>query len=214
MHSLAAAAGNVYAEPRKADPNLIQTHMVATFALAARQARAKFETSFRDIELSGDALVLVLDQTQTPGNLGMILRIADAVGVAAVFLIEPCVDIFHPKSVRGSHGAIFSVPLAQTADVPGLFAWLREREFRAVGADPTVGKLWVEDMWKGRVALVLGHDVRGISDEVRAEVSEWARLPMTGKVQSLNVAVAGGVFIYEWFRVNRLKGSEGGKVGK
>ena len=201
LHTLSAAAGNVYADPHKASPHVIQTHIVATFAL--------FVTSFQDIDLTSDELVLVLDQTQTPSNLGMILRTADAVGVAAVFLIPPCVDIFHPKSVRGSHGSLFSVPLVQTGDIPGLFRWLRERGFRTMGADPHLGKLWNQESWKGRVALVLGHDVRGISEAVRAQVEGWAQLPMTGKVESLNVAVAGSVLIYEWFRVNRLCSLEG-----
>ena len=196
LHTLSAAAGNVYASPHKAPPNVIQTHIVATFAL--------FEVSFQDISLADDELILVLDGTQTPSNLGMI-RTADAVGAAAVFLIPPCVDIFHPKSVRGSHGSLFSIPLVQTADIPRLFGWLREKGFRTMGADPHLGKLWNQENWKGRVAIVLGHDVRGISDAVRAQTEEWARLPMTGKVESLNVAVAGSVLIYEWFRANRLE---------
>ena len=197
LHTLSAAAGNVYAAPYRAPPNVIQTHIVATFA--------RFEVSFQDITLTGDELVLVLDGTQTPSNLGMILRTADAVGAAAVFLIPPCVDIFHPKSVRGSHGSLFSVPLVQTANIPELFRWLREKGFRTMGADPHRGKFWNQESWKGRIAIVLGHDVRGISDKVRAQVEGWAQLPMTGKVESLNVAVAGSVLIYEWFRVNRLE---------
>ena len=197
LHTLSAAAGNVYAAPHKAPPNVIQTHIVATFAL--------FEVSFQDITLTDDELILVLDGTQTPSNLGMILRTADAVGAAAIFLIPPCVDIFHPKSVRGSHGSLFSVPLIETADIPVLFKWLHEKGFRTMGADPHLGKFWSQENWEGRVAIVLGHDVRGISDAVRAQVEGWARLPMTGKVESLNVAVAGSVLIYEWFRANRLK---------
>ncbi len=197
LHTLSAAAGNVYAAPHKASPHVIHTHIVATFA--------RFERSFQDIALTGDELILVLDGTQTPSNLGMILRTADAVGVAAVFLIPPCVDIFHPKAVRGSHGSLFSVPLVQTADIPGLFRWMRKKGFRTMGADPHLGKLWNQESWKGRIAIVLGHDVRGISDAVRAQIEGWTRLPMTGEVESLNVAVAGSVLIYEWFRVNRLE---------
>ena len=77
LHTLSAAAGNVYAAPHKAPPNVIQTHIVATFA--------RFEVSFQDITLTGDELVLVLDGTQTPSNLGMILRTADAVGGCSRF---------------------------------------------------------------------------------------------------------------------------------
>ncbi len=168
--------------------------IVATFAL--------FETPLEALHPSERALVVVLDRLQDPGNLGTLIRTADAVGAAAVVLIEPCVDPFDPKSVRGSMGSLFHVPLVRTGDVSGLFAWLRRRELRPVGADAHRGEPWGRGLWDGGVALILGNEARGLSEDVRAHVDAWARLPILGKAESLNVAVAGGVLMYAWLQEN------------
>lgn len=168
--------------------------VVATFAL--------FETSLRVLRLAGRELVLVLDRLQDPGNVGTLMRTADAVGAAVVVLIEPCVDPFDPKTVRGSMGSLFNLPVVQTGDVPGLFAWLREQGMQLVGADARLGKAWGQGLWEGGVALILGNEARGLSDDVRPHVEAWARLPMVGRAESLNVAVAGGVLMYAWLQAN------------
>jgi TrmH family RNA methyltransferase len=168
--------------------------IVATFAL--------FEASLPELSLSGRELVVVLDRLQDPGNLGTLIRTADAVGAAAMILIEPCVDPFEPKTVRGTMGSLFNVPLVRTSDVSGVFSHLRERGMRLVGANAWRGIPWGEGLWKGGVALVLGNEARGLSNDVGPVVEAWARLPMIGKAESLNVAVAGGVLMYAWLRAN------------
>jgi TrmH family RNA methyltransferase len=168
--------------------------IVATFAL--------FELSLRDLSLTGSELVVVLDRIQDPGNLGTIIRTADAVGAAATILIEPCVDPFDPKTVRGTMGSLFSVPLVRTTDVSDLFSLLNQRGLCRVGADAQCGVMWGTGLWEGGVALILGNETRGLSNDVRPFVEVWARLPIVGTAQSLNVAVAGGVLMYAWLRVN------------
>ncbi len=168
--------------------------IAATFAL--------FEASLPELSLSGGELVVVLDRLQDPGNLGTLIRTADAVGAAAMILIEPCVDPFDPKTVRGTMGSLFNVPLVRTSDVVGVFSYLRERGMRPVGANAWRGNAWGEGLWEGGVALVLGNEARGLSNDVQPLVEAWARLPMVGKAESLNVAVAGGVLMYAWLRVN------------
>jgi TrmH family RNA methyltransferase len=168
--------------------------LAATFAL--------FETSLQSLRLAGSELVVVLDRLQDPGNLGTLIRTADAVGAAATVLIEPSVDPFDPKTVRGSMGSLFNVPLVRTADVPALFAYLGAKGLRLVGADAQLGEAWGEGAWGGGVALILGNEARGLSSDVQPHVEAWARLPIVGKAESLNVAVAGGVLMYAWLRVN------------
>jgi TrmH family RNA methyltransferase len=168
--------------------------IVATFALPS--------ASLADLKLTGRELVLVLDRLQDPGNLGTLIRTADAVGAAAIILIEPCVDPFDPKTVRGSMGSLFNVPVISTKDVAGLFGWLKTSGVRPVGADPHAGALWGEGLWRGGVALVLGNEARGLSPDVAAQVAQNARLPIVGKAESLNVAIAGGVLMYAWLRAN------------
>lgn len=175
--------------------------IVATFAL--------FETALEETPLTGRELVLVLDRLQDPGNMGTLIRTADAVGVAAVTLVEPCVDPFDPKTVRGSMGSLFNVPLVRTSDVEGLFSRLSDDGLRIVGADVRSGEAWGHGLWEGGVALVLGNEAQGISDDVRAQVEAWVRLPIVGRAESLNVAVAGGVLMYAWLEAS-LQGARTG----
>lgn len=168
--------------------------IVATFAL--------FETALQDLPLTGRELVVVLDRIQDPGNLGTLIRTADAVAAAAMILIEPCVDPFDPKTVRGTMGSLFSVPLVRTSEVGDLFALLKQKGLCRVGTDAQQGEMWGTGLWEGGVALILGNEARGLSNDVRPFVEAWARLPIVGTTKSLNVAVAGGVLMYAWLRVN------------
>lgn len=159
--------------------------------------------SLHDLKLTGHELVIVVDRLQDPGNLGTLIRTADAVAAAGLILIEPCVDPYDPKTVRGSMGSLFNLPVIGVRDVAGLFAWLEARGLRPVGADPHLGELWGTEVWRGGVALVLGNEARGLSADVAAHIAAWVRLPIVGKAESLNVAVAGGVLMYLWLRENR-----------
>lgn len=154
------------------------------------------------LRLTGRELVVVVDRLQDPGNLGTLIRTADSVGAAAIILVEPCVDPFDPKTVRGSMGSLFNVPVVSIQDVAGLFAWLKDRGLRPVGADPHLGETWGTGLWRGGIALVLGNEARGLSADVAAQIHDWAKLPIVGKAESLNVAVAGGVLMYLWLREN------------
>lgn len=166
--------------------------IVATFAL--------FERQLDEVDLSGASLVLVVDRLQDPGNLGTLIRTADGVAAAAVALVEPSVDPFDPKTVRGSMGSIFHVPLVRSADGPGLLQTLKNRGLAVVAADARRGVDWGEGLWQGGIALALGNEARGLSSDLEPLVDAWARLPIAGRAESLNVAVAGGVLMYAWLR--------------
>jgi TrmH family RNA methyltransferase len=148
-------------------------------------------------------LILILDKLQDPGNLGTLIRTADAVGVQAVILLEPCVDPFDPKTVRATMGSLFTVPLARTKNLVELAPRLTELGYRLVGADAAQGQTaWQSDTLAGPVALVLGNEARGLSPKLHAHLTAYVSLPLLGRAESLNVAVAGGVLMYEWLRVN------------
>ncbi len=168
--------------------------IVAAFALP--------QTPFQEIPLAGRELVVVLDRLQDPGNVGTLIRVADAVGAGAMILLEPCVDLFDPKTVRSSMGSLFNLPVTRTGETAALFGWLRGKGLRLVGADAAQGELWGRGLWAGGVALVLGNEARGLSPDVRPYLEAWARLPIVGKADSLNVAVAGGVLMYAWLQAN------------
>lgn len=169
--------------------------IVATFAL--------FETPLNALALTGHELVVVLDRLQDPGNMGTLMRTADAVGAAAVILIEPCVDPFDPKTVRGSMGSLFNIPIVRTSDVSALFTTMEQKGLRSVGTSARTGVSWGQGILRGGTTLVLGNEARGLSEDVSAHIEQWARLPIVGKAESLNVAVAGGVLMYAWLRENK-----------
>jgi TrmH family RNA methyltransferase len=176
----------------KISQRTISHGIAATFAL--------FDTPLGAVRLTGHDLVIVLDRLQYPGNIGTVVRTADAVGASLVIVLGPCADIFDPKSIRGSMGSLFTLPVVCSDDVPPVFDWLKRAGLRFVGADPACGS-W--DMPTGGAALVLGNEARGLSDDVRPYLTDWARLPIVGHAESLNVAVAGGVLMYAWLRANQ-----------
>lgn len=175
--------------------------IIATFPL--------FEASLEGLlnRLTHPSFLVILDRLQDPGNLGTLIRTADAITAAAVILLEPCVDVFDPKTVRGSMGSIFTVPIIHSTDPASLFETLNQYQFRLTGADSHQGDLpWDPDSEAiaGSIALVLGNEARGLSPDVRPHMTHWVRLPLPGKAESLNVAVAAGVLMYQWLQRNKI----------
>ncbi len=177
--------------------------------LSERDAPAGIVATFRtpqrslaDADFDRDGLFVVLDRLQIPANIGTLIRTADAVGAAAVVTIEPGADPYDPAAVRSSMGSLFNLPLIQTDDVATLFGTLGRHGIRAVAADPHRGAEWGRGLWDARTALVLGNEARGLSDDVATHVDEYAQLPVVGKAESLNVAIAGGVLMYAWLEHN------------
>jgi TrmH family RNA methyltransferase len=135
--------------------------------------------------------VVAVDQVADPGNLGTILRSAEAAGVDAVTVSEGTVDPFNPKVVRAAAGALFRVPVF-TAVAPD---YLRRFGLRVVGTSSHHGVAYTEAGFEGRVALVFGSEAHGLA--VDAPVDEWVRIPHAGRAESLNVAMAATLLTFE-----------------
>ena len=172
--------------------------IAATFPLFAAQ--------LSDLRLSGRELVVVLDRPQDPGNLGGLIRTADAVGAAGVVVLEPAVDLFDPKTLRASMGSLFNLPVVLAPD-PATLDWFARAGIIPTGASEhavaPASAFWDDAALAGGCALVLGNEARGLSPDVTPRVRRWVGLPMRGKAESLNVGVAGGVLMYFWLRANR-----------
>ncbi len=135
-------------------------------------------------------LVVVADRLGDPGNLGTILRSSEAAGVDAVALTPGSVDPFNPKVVRASAGAIFHVPV-----LTATLAEVRAAGYRLVGSSSHRGGRHADVDWSGRVAIVLGNEAHGLSDD--APVDEWVRIEHQGRTESLNVAMAATLLVFE-----------------
>lgn len=155
-------------------------------------------------------LWLVAAAIGVPGNLGAMLRSVDAVGASGLLVADCAVDVFNPNVVRASVGALFSVPLA-VADGDSLRQWLEQRGARVVLADPLGAREYAQVDFTGDVAIVVGSESDGLGEGWRRECYEAARLPMRGRVDSLNAATAAAVLLFEAHR-QRL-GAAGGLAG-
>ena len=158
-----------------------------------------------DLRLPADALLLVCEAIEKPGNLGTMLRSADASGVAAVIVCDPCTDIHNPNVVRASTGTLFTLPVA-VAGAEETVAWLNANGFAILAATPHAEKLHFRQDLTGRVALCLGSEQYGLSDRFMHDASLRVRIPMLGVADSLNVSAAATILLAEAVRQRVLSG--------
>ena len=154
------------------------------------------DVSLADIDLTANAVVLVLDAIQDPGNLGTLIRSADAFGAAGVIALPGTTDYWSSKVIRSTVGAAFRIPLVNTSD-DETWRWLEKNQVTICGADMH-GTPIREFAVRGRVALVVGNEGGGLREETRAKVTGTVSIPMRGNAESLNVAVAAGILLYEF----------------
>ncbi|OPZ22810.1 MAG: 23S rRNA (uridine(2479)-2'-O)-methyltransferase [Lentisphaerae bacterium ADurb.BinA184] len=153
-------------------------------------------------------LLLVAESIEKPGNLGTLLRSADAAGAHGVLVADPRTDVHNPNVVRASTGMLFAVPLA-VADSPAVLAWLKTRGIAILAATPHADREYTEvDMTRG-VAIVVGTEQVGLSDAWMSAADLKVRIPMLGKADSLNVAQAATLLLYEAARQRRRSSSSG-----
>jgi len=148
------------------------------------------------LRLPGDALVVVLEGVEKPGNLGAILRSADGAGADALIVADGGTDLFNPNAIRASVGTIFNMPLA-TAPPGEVITWLRVHGIRIAAARVDGSRPYTQADFTGPVAIVLGSEAEGLSNAWTADGIEGVRLPMHGIADSLNVSVAAAVLLYE-----------------
>jgi len=152
--------------------------------------------SLADLRLPDDPLVVVLEGLEKPGNLGAVLRTADAVGADAVIAADPRTDLFNPNAIRASLGTIFAVPVAAGSSI-AVRDHLATRGLRVVVARVDAEVLYTDVDLRGPVALVLGSEAEGLTDTWSGQAVVPVRLPMLGVADSLNVSIAAAVLLYE-----------------
>lgn len=161
-----------------------------------------WRTDLGELELPDEPLLLVVDGVEKPGNLGALLRTADAVDADAVFVTGPGTDPFNPNVIRASMGSIFSRPLVTTTSEE-LRQFLGEHGVRVVATSPGAEKpFWDADL-KGPLALILGAEHEGLGSSWLGSAHARVHIPMAGMADSLNVATAGALLLYEALRQRR-----------
>lgn len=144
--------------------------------------------------------VLCLEDIQDPGNLGTIFRTAEGAGMSAVILSMGCVDLFNPKVVRATMGAIFRVPFFVTENMTREVEQLKKEQFSVYAASLEGARFYTEETYQGKCAVIIGNEANGIRPETQQAATHKIKIPMEGKLESLNAAVSAALFMYEIHR--------------
>lgn len=149
-----------------------------------------------DLDLSVPPLLVVAEAVEKPGNLGTILRSADAAGADAVVVCDRCTDIDNPNVVRASVGAVFTVPVVETSSQEAV-KWLRGKKIRILAASPHASLEYTQTDFRGGTAIVVGTEQHGLSEYWMKAADLQVRIPMRGQIDSLNVSAAATILLFE-----------------
>lgn len=155
--------------------------------------------TLEELALPAFPFVVIAEAVEKPGNLGAILRTADAAGVDALLVCDPRVDIYNPNVVRASRGTLFTVPVVQISNQQAL-DWLRKNNIKVLAATPSASKVFSDSELRESVAIAVGTEDEGLSDFWLSHADEKVLIPMKGKVNSLNVAASVAIIAYEVVR--------------
>jgi TrmH family RNA methyltransferase len=157
------------------------------------------QLSLADLQLGASPLVVVVERVEKPGNLGAILRSADAAGVDAVIVCDPLTDLYNPNLIRSSIGGIFSVPcVACTSEE--CIAFLKQRGIQILTAQLQDSHLYYDTDMRRPTAIVMGTEATGLTDQWREAADAHIRIPMLGRIDSLNVSVSAAILMFEAVR--------------
>ena len=157
----------------------------------------QLRTRLSDLDLPKDALVVVAEGIEKPGNLGTILRSADAAGASAVIVCDRRTDVSNPNVVRASIGTVFALPVVE-ASTPEALAWLSERGFAIVATTPHTQEFHTGPDMTGPTAIVVGAEQYGLTDAwLKSPACRPVRIPMLGQADSLNVSAAATILLFE-----------------
>lgn len=146
--------------------------------------------------------LLILESIQDPGNLGTMLRTGEGAGVTGIIMNKTTVDIFNPKTIRSTMGSLFRVPFYITEDLPGTLRELKQRGIALYAAHLKGTMAYDQPDYTGPCGFLVGNEGNGLSQEIADLADTYIRIPMEGKVESLNAAIAATLLMYE---VNRQR---------
>lgn len=171
--------------------------------IAALAALPPFD--LKTVAASRNAVLIIACGLQDPGNMGTIIRSADALGASAVVVLAGTVNPFNPKAVRSCVGAIFRMPVIASQKPEIVFKLLRDSEVHILGTDPRSAVSLASADLRGPLALLVGQEAAGLPPEISREADELLSIPIRAEADSLNAATATGIFLYEVARQRKFK---------
>lgn len=150
-----------------------------------------------------EACILLLEDIRDPGNLGTMIRTAEGAGMTGIILNSSSVDIYNPKVIRSTMGSIYRVPIYQAKDFISVLKEIKKQDISIFAAHLKGKHYDTEGTFRGKCAILIGNEANGLSEEVSAYSDVLIKIPMAGKVESLNAAVAAAILMYEAARQRR-----------
>ena len=157
------------------------------------------ERSLDDLELGETPLIIVLESVEKPGNLGAVLRSADAAKADAVIVCDPLTDLYNPNLIRASIGAVFTVPVV-ACDSSACINFLKSKNIQILTAQLQDSSLYYETDMRRGIAIVMGTESTGLTQQWRLAADVHIRIPMLGRLDSLNVSVSAAILLFEAVR--------------
>lgn len=158
------------------------------------------EYELSQAEYGGNPFYVILENVMDPGNMGTVIRTADAAGVDGIFLSKGCVDIYNPKVIRATMGSVFHLPIYRNVNAIEVVKNLNDKGITTLAAHLKGStNPYDVDLKKG-CAILIGNEANGLSDELSNEAEKLVKIPMPGKAESMNAGIAAGILIYEAVR--------------
>lgn len=195
-------------------PNLIEVTVEVFDRIAYRKgcggvialARPR-RLEFTNLILRPDPLILVVESVEKPGNLGALLRTADAANLDAVIICDPRTDIYNPNSIRSSLGCIFTMPVV-TATTQDTITFLQQQKIRILATFLTANHFYHETDFRQPAAIIMGSEANGISKTWVDNADDLIKIPMRGKIDSMNVSASAAIIVFEAMRQRGFRSDE------
>ena len=163
----------------------------------------QLEYELKNLLENPEAFLLVLEDLQDPGNVGTIFRTAEGAGINGIILSANCVDIYNPKTIRGTMGSIQRVPFLYTDNLIESLEQLKVANITTYAAHLEGTKMYDQEDYKGGCAFLIGNEGNGLSEELTRLAEKLIKIPMKGEVESLNAAIAAAILMYEGAKQRR-----------
>lgn len=171
-----------------------------------KQKNCRLEDLIKKTPSQGKKLLMILENIQDPGNLGTILRAGEGAGITGVIMSRDTADIYNPKVIRSTMGSVLRVPFVYVEDVRQACRQMKEKAIRLFAAHLKGMNNYDQEDYTGDTGFLIGNEANGLTEETAALADCYIKIPMAGKVESLNAAVASSVLMFEAARQRRNAG--------
>ncbi len=155
------------------------------------------KNSIENIKIKENNFFVILDRISDPGNMGTIIRTAEALGVDAIFLSKGCVDLYNDKVIRATMGSIFHTNIVESCDINNLIDYLKNNNINIICTHLEGAKAPYEIDLKKSLAILIGNEANGVLDEYKNKSDELVKIPMVGNVESMNASISSAIIFYE-----------------